>query len=469
MKNKNDRLTKMRVSSFEVSKVDGDWCEVTARWHKTSDACRGVANLFWQSWVSWHFQKDSESKLRKWLDCRESKGKRAAKKCPVHCYPAELSRCTYGEASRRFPELAKGEIVLILNRLSSGLKSRKASRGSLPGWSAILLHHESHPSFTQSYPILFDKGNTTTVFEPPAKPGENWHVSIRVSRREENGRGVTYNDRMEVWCQGRKVQSQVAILRRIASGEYSFKGSQLQYCRSKRKWFLKLCYEMPRPVVSALDPAQVATLRAHDARPWELLLPSGMRIPGGHGGYVAPVRRQLLMQRWQRRANYENAGHANKGHGRTRAGAGPQWKLQQRWKNFVKRVNSGVATEVLKACTAANCGTLVYEQPDGEFRETRFLASAGKVEGKRDATGWDWFQVRTMLEQRAPDYGVAVIVKKVEGSGDDGKPASPREDAKQGTPVSSANRTAVRKGAKRKTGGKIQNRSKTTPQTNKEH
>ncbi len=465
MGKKNDNLTKMRVASFEVVTVDGDWKGVTGRWHETADACRGVANLFWQSWVSWHYQCNSYDRLRQWLNEREEHGVKIAGKCPVDCYPKDLSNTTYREASQRFPQLAKGEIVLILNRISSGLKSRKASRGSLPGWSAILLHHESHPAFTHSYPILFDKGNTATRFEPPEEPKGNWHVSLRVSRHEENGKGKTYLDRMELWCKGRNVVSQVSILRRIARGEYTFKGSQLHYSRAKRKWFLKLCYEMPCDESPQLNPDLVATLRAHGSRPWELELPGGIRMPGGHGGYVGPVRRSLLMQRWNRRANYRNAGHANKGHGRTRAGAGPQWKLQQRWKDFVKRVNSGVAKEVLVACRDACCGTLVYEQPDGEFRDTRFLATSGKAEGRRDSTGWDWFQVRTMLEQRAPDYGVAVVVRKAEGSGDAETTVSSRSGGKDGGDKGCGQNGRKKRGQQPAKQSKKRNRSKTQTKT----
>jgi hypothetical protein len=178
-----------------------------------------------------------------------------------------------------------------------------------------------------------------------------------------------------------------------------------------------------------LDANKVAILRAHVNRPWELVLPDGkMRMPGGNGRYIGPVRRQLLMQRWNRQSNYTNAGSANKGHGRERAGAGPQWNLQQQWKNFVKRVNSGVVREVLNACVAAGCGTLVYEQPDGDFKDSRFLSMAGKVDGRNDSSAWDWFQVRTMLEQRSPECGVAVVVRKVEGSDGDENPGSPRSD-----------------------------------------
>lgn len=425
---KSDRLTKTRIASFEVTKVDGDWKDTTIRWHKTADACRGVANYFWQAWVAWHFQQDSIVKLKVWLDRRAKEGK-AAGKCPVDCYPKELSNAIYNGASARFPELAKGEIVLILNRLSQGLKSRKASKGSLPGWSAIILHHEAHPAFTRSFPILFDRGNTATEIEPPAERGENWHVSLRVSRQEVDGKGVTYHDRMELWCKGRKVASQVAILQRIAADEYRFMGSQMVYSRGKRKWFLKLCYEAPRDEPPDLDPGKEAVLSARDDGPWLLTFPDGKtRIPGGHGRYIGPVRRQLLMQRWNRLANYKNAGSANKGHGCERAGAGPQWKLQQQWKNFVKRVNSGVVREALNACVAAGCGMLIYEQPDGDWRDTRFLATAGKVEGRTDSSAWDWSQVRTMLEQRAVECGVAIKVVKVEGSIDAEKPGSSRDD-----------------------------------------
>lgn len=436
---KNDRLTKTRIASYEVRGVDGDWKETTTRWHKTADACRGVANLFWQSWVAWHFASGSHGKLKAWLDKRQADGVKAAGKCPVEAYPAELSKRTYAEASQRFPELAKGEIVLVLNRLTKGLKSRKAATGNLPGHSAILLHHESHPSFTRSFPILFDKGNTTTTIEPPAKPGGNWHISFRVSRREVSGKGVTYHDRLEIWSQGKRTASQIAILGRIATGEYRFMGSQLIYSRGKRKWFAHICYEMPQAPAPQLNTNRVACLRAASDHPWNLVLPGGtIRRPGGHGRYVEPVRRQLLMQRWNRRANYRNAGNANKGHGRTRAGAGPQWKLQQAWKSFTKRVNSGVVRETLKACAAAGCGKLVYEQPAGDFRDERFLANAGKVEGRRDSTGWDWFQVATMLNDRAADYGIAVVVRKVEeqeceGSSGEENTETPRGD---GTPCS---------------------------------
>jgi len=440
---KNDRLTKTRVSSFEIVAVDGDWVDVTGRWHKTADACRGVANLFWQAWVTWHFQHESESTLKRWLDERQVKGVKAAGKCPVDCYPKELGNMIYGLASRRFPELAKGEIVLVLNRLSSGLKSRKASKGSLPGWSAILLHHESHPSFTGSFPILFDRGNTATIFEPPAEMTGNWHVTLRVSRYEADGKGKTHQDRMELWCKGRKVASQVSILRRIARAEYKFLGSQMHYSRGKRKWFLKLCYEMPRADIAANDPSRVARLCAAEDHPWDLVLPTGTRRPGGHGRYIGVVRRQLLMQRWNRRANYHNAGSANKGHGRERAGAGPQWKLRQRWKDLVKRVNSGVVCEVLKACEAAGIGMLIYEQPDGDCRETRFLARDGKVAGREDSSGWDWFQVRTMLEQRSADYGIVVRVEKFEGSGDAEKVVSPRKAVSSNGKASSGKRVGV--------------------------
>jgi hypothetical protein len=73
---------------------------------------------------------------------------------------------------------------------------------------------------------------------------------------------------------------------------------------------------------------------------------------------------------------------------------------------------------VLDACVAAGAGTLIYEQPDGEFRDGRFLAGSGKVEGRADSTGWDWFQVRTMLEQRAGDCGVTVKTVKAGGDGE---------------------------------------------------
>ena len=448
MADKEKKLTDMRVVSMEVKGVDGDWREVTGRWHDLARLVQRAANQWWEMWLVCHVQNGSAKKIRRWLDEREkikakhpdAKECKAALKafgfCPVECWPEPLRNGydgSYQTLSREFPGLTKGVLVLLANRLLKTLKARKAASGSLPGWTAILLHNEAMPSFTNPMPIPFDKGNTHTVFIPPAKPGGNYRVELRLSRTEdERGKGHSVVDVAELYCQGRKVAGELAKFKRIVGGEWDFKGSYLVYSRKKRKWFLQVAYEKPQDKRPELDADRVAVLRADIGWPWELELPDGAtRHPGGRGNYVAPVRKSLLMQRWNRRANYQHAGQANKGHGRQKIER-PQWRLQQEWKNFAKRTNHGFAKQVVEHCIQAGAGTLTYEQPAGEFSGTRFLHNAGKVEGRRDSTGWPWHQLKTFLAEKCEAAGIKLHVVQVsdfEGSGGEETPGRSRVSA----------------------------------------
>lgn len=463
-RNKNDRLTLTSVTSFEVKAVGGDWTDTTNRWHEVSRQCQGVANLFWEAWVAWHYSHDSYRKMKDWLEKRAN-GSKA--KCPVDTMPKELAREIYRRATERYPGLSANLVSLVLQRVQKTMTARKAAKGSLPGATAILLNQESHPSYTRPFPILFDRANTMTAFEDPAERGGNWHLRMRFWRTQIDGKSVRVEDRMELWCKGKKVQSQVRILERIASAEYKFCGSQLIYSRGKRKWFAKLCYEMPRPEKLPLDAGKVAVLSAGADCPLVLEMPDGdTKRPMGAGHHVIPVRRKLLKQRWNRRANYRNAGSASKGHGRERAGAGPQWKLQQRWKDFVKHNNRIAARAVIDWCVAAGVGAVEYWQPDGEFGATRFLHNAGKVDGRNDSTGWDWFQLRTFLEQAAAKVGIEVRVEKqsCEGSGDEKTTGTSRNNESNGTARTYAKTAKNGKPLKSGNGQAGKDRSKSKPQ-----
>lgn len=408
-------LTATRITSFEVKCVAGDWSETTKRWMAACQRNKEVANIVWETWSLWHHQNGSRQKLREWLEARQRDGVKAAGKCPVAALPAELSRAIYRAATEWAPELQTKELGLLLKTITKTMTSRKAVKGNLPGHSAILLLQEARPSFTRPFPLFFGPDNSD--FLDPVD-GKNLRLDLRLTRVPgERGGKSRQPDVVTLRCTGQRVRSQLAILKRIVSGEYAFRGSQLVWSQAKRRWFVRLCYRMPVGVRPALDPERSAVLYPRLAWPISLLLPDRRRMPGGRGRYIAPVRRQLLMQRWNRRGNYRNAGQANKGHGRERAGAGPQWKLQQRWKDFCKRVNHGLAREVVEACELAECGRLVFYQPESDWGSSRFLTNAGKVEGRTDSTGWPWFQLRTFLAQKSEEKGIELVVIKRQGRG----------------------------------------------------
>jgi len=437
-KQPNDRLSLTQMTSFEVKAVTGDWSEVTGRWHELSRDCRDLANFFWQRWLVHHFQNNSAFLLKAWLADRQEKGVKAAGKCPVDCLDNKLSNAIYHESSQRFPRLNKRLQVLLLNRLTKTLKSRKAASGSLPGWSAILLSNEGVPTFTKPYPILFDKDNGPSKypFVPPEERGGNWKLRLRVWRDESaDGKGSSPVDEIELWCKGKKVRSQVAILEKIATGEYTFQGSQLIYSKSNRKWFVRLCYSRPVEVKPELDAGKTAVLAAGASYPFEMALPDGATLrPLGGGHFIGPVRKNITIQRLNRRQSYRYAGKNAKGHGRNRALGEGWWRLQQRDRDFTKHVNRLVARCVVDACIARGIGRVEYVQPEGDGKSGCFLETAGSVGDRKDAVGWPWFELGTYLNQAAQKVGIEVQVRKDtgerEGFGDAKTPGTARDDAR---------------------------------------
>ncbi len=408
-----DSLMAVRITSFEVAKVNGDWSETTRRWRDLSDLCKGVVNCFWETWLVWHVQHQSRQKLKAWLNKRQEEGVRAAGKCPVDPLPKALGSLVGKTCKEAFPGVHSRVRTLILNTLNRDLRKHKAANGSLPGHSAILLHHQSIPSSTRPHPIPFDRQNATIV--PPEKPGGDFALRCRVTRIQPTGgnRVGSIEDTVTLRCQGRRVQSQVAILKRIVSGEYSFRGSKLIYSAAKRKWFVQLAYRMPIEPKRGLDPKRVAVLSARRNHPWMLLLPDGKRKwIGGRGDYVVSIRKSLLMRRWGQQDNYRHAGHANKGHGRKRAQR-DGWRLRQAWKHFTDRCCHGWTKQVVDWCLAERCKRLVYLQPEGERAESRFLHNAGKVAGRDDSTGWPWFDIGTKLAYKCQQNGIELEVRKV--------------------------------------------------------
>ncbi len=436
----SEKLKAVRITSFEVSKVEGDWGVVTGRWHGLADEVKGVFNCFWQTWELRHVANGSRQKLQAWLDARQAasdavkvpvhligkkKGQpdlnkyntlktKAVNKvgpCPVDPMPKELAAEINQAVKAAFPKMNSRCRTLVLNTLTKDLKKHKASKGRLPGHSAILLYHQSRPGARNSMPIPFDTQNAK--FIPPKKLGGNYQLSLRLNR--EGDRVRSKPDILHLQCKGRKVSSQVAILKRIVGGEYKFCGSQLIYSSAKRKWFAQISYQMPVEVKPGLDPDVTAVLYARKDWPWTLITPMGRKMPSGRGRFIAGFRAGLLKQRWNRRAKYKIAGHSSKGHGRERAGAGVQWKLQQLWNNFTKSLNHHTTTEVVDWCVSHGIGKLIYVQPEGDFAESRFLHNTGKIANSPDSTGWTWFQLGTFLKYKCQEKGIELVIKKRSG------------------------------------------------------
>ncbi len=437
-KKKTDDLTDaVRTALYEVKTVDGEWWPTTKRWMSLSDQCKQIANCIWQTWLVWHVQNDSANKLRVWLNklaeasaealveaetekaisnsIAKAKAKKKVGPSPVEPVPNELSKLIYKTLTETFPSAHTRVVTLIQNSIVRDIKQHKASKGSLPGWSAVLLCHQQMPSSTKPHPIPFDKSNG--VIEPPSGKGKNFKIRLKQWRVHIEGKtfAASVEDTLELRCTGRKVQSQVAILERIVSGEYSFRGSKLFYNPSERKWFVALCYRMPARLMPKLDADKVAVIRPSSAMPWRLLLPDVRTTQwiGGRGDYIAPTRQRIFLQRRNRSGNYIYANSNAKGHGRGRAHKW-RWKLQRRWNDFVKRCNHIVSAKTVGICVDRGVGKLIYLKPIGARAESRFLSKSGKFGGWRDATTWQYQQVEIFLKYKCKRAGIEFVCKESE-------------------------------------------------------
>ena len=404
----------VKVLKLEVYRIDGDHKAARKRWHGLADTVQRITNCIWETWLVWHVQNKTAAKQRAFLDKfsewkKEKKGPKP--KGDTQAVPPELSKLIYRTLADEFRDLNLRPLVLIQNAVLNKIKTRKASNGNLPGWVAILLHNESIPSSTHPQPIPFDKANAEIL--PPAIDGERFKLKLRIDRFDRPGKktGGSNEDCIELLTNRRGIRQHAETLRKIVVGDYDFCGSSLQWHKAERKWYALICYRMPVGEREALDKNETAVLHPGRKDPWMIWHGDNWRYLGGRGDYVGTARRRLLTSRWARQENYRHAGSSTKGHGRGRALLAIE-HLTQGWKNFVKTCNHNITSAAVKHCVRDGIGRLVYLQPAGDKRDSRFLSNAGKVPGRRDASSWDWHQVASMLAYKCKEAGIELEIRK---------------------------------------------------------
>lgn len=388
--------------------------------YRLAQRCQEIANRVWQLWECWHVANDSRRKLIEALDAdqawraadKATRGERP--KFAVSCFPAVGGvnkvgnartlrnqieadiACTFGDVHMRVK-------TLLINKIAQDISTRKAANGKLAAWQAILLNHQARPTFTRPLPIPFDKASSPVG---SGVVGANGELSIRLHRDEE---GKSMVERFTLLTKGRAAKY-IKPIARMASGEWAYKGSSLFYDGRKKKWFALLTCELPAGAEYTPIPDRLAFLRCGHYGPVQLRVGGGRAfLPGfARNKVVGVIRRQLLTQRWSRQSNYRVAGSSNKGHGRGRA-IGPVMLLSRRWKDFVKRYNHTMTTAFIERCRREGVAKIMFFQPAGSGW---YLDSAGKVPGREDSTGWDYFQIKTMLAYKSQAAGIEFESRK---------------------------------------------------------
>lgn len=385
--------------------------EVRATWQELSDEVKRLHNRWLQRWEIEHVCNDSPAKLRAWMQQlrnwhQEDKKTRGPKpKCPVEFCSSEMRKAIYAGLPAEFAGLNSRVIQLALNRLTSTLGKKKSDGSAYPDWMRCLLNEIGRMSFTRGVPVPFDKANATIAMQD----GEVC-VTLRVDRIERDGkRGVSTPVTVRVIAGG-KVARYAAPVRQLAEhNPDGLRGAMLLHDPNRGKWFVLFVVTMGKKEFPDTDPDKVCYVRASKRRPLRLRMCGRSQPATGDGYHVAMMRGNLIKQRRSRSQNYHIAGSSTKGHGLNRALKGFT-KLSLRWRHFVKLNNATWASRIVERAAKAGCGSIVFFQPSND--QGRFLSEAGAIEGLETLNSWDWFQLKTLLADKADACGMGFFARK---------------------------------------------------------
>lgn len=392
----------MESRKLEVVELDPEHRRVL---YDLSQQMRELVNFVWRQWEAWHTWEDTSTALRTCLAAdrkwRETKnGKRP--EWTVKPWPKEQANALYHACTRRFPGLHGRVIVLLLNKLRSTITTKQSSAVPMKWWIAILLDLDGRGTARYSQPIPFDRGNARVL--PADEKGRVWlEMRLdRIARHDKRGTSTCIRAALKT---GGKRAAYARPAHQMANGDLPLGGAQLFYDDRKKKWSASLTFEPDVQEKPSLDAERVAILRPGRKSCWLLRIDGRTIRLGGRGHHVGHVRKSLLMQRLGRQHEYTYR-PKRRGQGRPRALV-PLFKLQARWRNFTNGCNHELLTAVMSLLVEHKCGRLVLVGGD----PGRLLATAGKLEGREDSTGWPWFAVEQIAEQKANKVGIAVTLR----------------------------------------------------------
>jgi hypothetical protein len=420
------------VAHLKVCDVDRDWKEARDDWKRLAEQMRRAVNQVRLAWMVEHAKAGSPIAVRAYMDTLKAwnntdvKTRGPKPKCSVTCITPAMRKAIWKSLVIACPGVHVRVLTLAMNLVLVKMKSTKSVKSAYASWMRSLAGDGEFPMSSQPQPIPFDTQSApnNSPLLPPTKDDGDWRLQLRFDRVTTEGKKTASStvDVLTLRTRGKHCASERVKLWKLATKEWKFCGSTLAFQESTGEWFVNLCYrEKAMPEKPQLDPAKTAILWARKNRPWVLVTKGRVfRLGNSTAACIQHVRRSLIYHRLGIRGAYRSS--ANSGHGWSRWGKRLQ-KLMQRWKDFVKTSNQQAIAELDRIVREHGIGKVVYMQPTGVFGEGAFLATAGKVPGKRDASSWDWAQVGTLLHRKSEVSGVEVEVRKLELRGGNGSKA----------------------------------------------
>lgn len=395
-----------RIVKLELVELSKESCDIL---FAVADELRRGVNWWWRTWECYHTQHDSPAALvaeieadRQWKAAdKATRGERP--KPSVSPIPGELNRALGTGLARRCPGVNSRTLTLTANTLGRTLRTKQSTAASCKWWRAILLDLDSRGTARKPQPIPLDGANCKV--EPCDERGRV-RISFRADRIVAGARGKSTLIEGLLKTDGKRA-AYAKPAHEIAAGVQPLKQVMLTWDAKRRKWFAALTYQAEE-IKAQINPDATAILRPGRLRCWRLRLPGGRSIGlTGRPNHVAHKRKSLLLQRWGRQHAYTYA-PLRKGRGRDRA-LKPLFELTASWNNFTRRCNDEVTALLANILAEQGVGRLVLVTGD----ETRALATAGKIEGRDDSTGWPWHQFEQLCQQKLNRCGIEVVVKRI--------------------------------------------------------
>lgn len=396
-----------RIVKLEIVELSKESREIL---FAVADELRAGVNWWWRNWEKYHTDRDSPRLLvqeieadRVWRKAdKATRGDRPP--LSVSPIPNDLNRFLGTGTAKRCPSVNSRVVTLTVNKLGKTLRTMQSTAAACKWWRAILLDLDSRGCARKAQPVPLDRVNCK--IEPCDEKGRV-RISFRCDRLLAGSRASSTIIEAKLKTDGKRADY-AKPAHEIAVGIRPLKQVTLTWDGKNRKWFAALAYQAEELPKAEVDPNRVAVLRPGTKTCWRLRLPGGRTIRlGGRPNHVRHVRRSLLLQRWGRQHGY-TFHPSRKGLGRDRA-LSPMFKLTLRWNNFTRRCNDAVACQLVELLAEHGCGRVVILSGD----ETRCLASAGKIEGREDASGWPWYQFGQICEQKLSRVAIAADVKPI--------------------------------------------------------
>ena len=385
-----------------------------------------LINSAWKIWISYHTIHRTEQKIIEYLkvhDAWKEADKKTRGKKPKPSYdpfpetdwqltckkregskPANLIDDIYHYCCEAFPEMIPGNIICVLSKWRKTIISRKAAKGSLPGWSSILLGNEGIPSFNKAQPICLDKRN----FEIVDQEGDFW-LFFKARR---TGPGQLVRDRGKLFLNKKQCMSYRDKIKNMVYGVdgYECKGSQI--VREGRKWFISVSYTFPKEDLH-FDHDRTLTITPEVDYPfsWQIDDDEKFSFMDRSEKFVERSRQRIERQRKDRNKQFKNASQSRKGKGAKRARAANA-RMSNSWNNVVSNINRELAAKAVWRCKKDGIGTIVYQKP--RIGKDLCLSRAGVQElldeGIKVRSNWQWHQLESKLQNAAGKFGIKVVV-----------------------------------------------------------